>query len=167
MKNNLTESSQPSFRQADSDDETGSSSTHQMDSNDSFSNHIQAHVEGLSAEQRITGCVENSNSVEDICEGLKLSLPLAQLMNALRWDQHLYRTFPTIIKNADIWQNSVHQVFEGSASSNCWWTKKKELKGVEDNLTDKLIEQHASWVNIPIKARAEKNYRVNLSKAQL
>ena len=43
-KTNLTASPQPSFRRANSDDESGSSSTHPVGSNDSFSNHVQAHM---------------------------------------------------------------------------------------------------------------------------
>ena len=95
MKKNLTAPSQPSSRRVDSDDETGSGST-QIGSNDSFSNHIQAHVKGLSTEQGITEFVENSNTVEDLRKRLTFPLPLAQLINALRWDLHLYRIFPTL-----------------------------------------------------------------------
>ena len=86
---NLTASPQPISRRADSNDETGSSSTHPVNSNDSFSDRIKAHVQSLSAEQRLKDIVENSNLVEDICESLNFSLPLAQLLNALQWDQHL------------------------------------------------------------------------------
>ena len=76
----LAASPQTDSRQTDSDDETNSSSTNPVSSNDSFSVKIKAHVQRLSvsAEQRLTNIVNDSNSVEDICKGLTFSLPLAQ-----------------------------------------------------------------------------------------
>ena len=87
----LTASPRTDSRQIDSDDETSSSSTNPVSSNDdSFSADMEAHMQGLSAEQRLKDIVENSNSVEEICQRLNFSLPLAQLINALQWNQNLH-----------------------------------------------------------------------------
>ena len=77
IPNNLTASPRSDSRN-DSDDDTGSGSTNPVSSNtDQFSAEIRAHMLGLSAEQKLKDIVENSNSVDEICERLNFSLPLA------------------------------------------------------------------------------------------
>ena len=101
MTNSLTASPRIDLRN-DSDDETGSGSTNPVSSNtDQFSADIRAHMLGLSAEQKLKDIVENSNSVDEICQRLNFSLPLAQLIDALQWERHLVKFYP-MLKGWDI-----------------------------------------------------------------
>jgi hypothetical protein len=67
-----------------------------VSSTDTFSADIGAHSNGLSAEQKLRGIVENANTIADICKGLTFSLPLAQLTNALQWKKNLVKFYPMI-----------------------------------------------------------------------
>ena len=91
----------------DSDDETGSGSTNPVSSNtDQFSADIRAHMLGLSAEQKLKDIVENSNSVDEICQRLNFSLPLAQLIDALQWERNLVKFYP-MLEGWDIIQSEI------------------------------------------------------------
>ena len=80
---------------SDSDDASGSRST-KVSSNHTLPADIGDHLHGLTAEQKLRGIVDNSNTVEDICKRLTFSLPLAQLTNALEWKKNLVKLYPMI-----------------------------------------------------------------------
>ena len=170
-KEDLTASPRTDFRK-DSDDETGSSSTNPVSSNNSFSADIKAHMLGLSAEQKLTGIVDNSNSVGEICQRLKCSLPLAQLINALKWEQNLVKFYP-MLKGWGIQSKipSFDDTLYIQSSKDLHLMKVEELEekleSAQDRLTVKLKKQHARWEAIPNQAQAKKLVSMSAALAWL
>ena len=98
IPHSLTESSQTyqkdsdDEKEKDSDDETPSDP--QSLKTGSFTADIRDHNTGLTAEQRFKTIVENANTLEEVCQGLTFSLPLAQMTNALQWKKNLVKFYP-------------------------------------------------------------------------
>jgi hypothetical protein len=148
MTNSLTASTLIDSRK-DSDDETGSGSTNPVSSNtDPLSAEIRVHTLGLSAEQKLKDIVENSNSVDEICQRLNFSLPLAQLIDALQWERNLLKFYP-MHKGWDIQSEipSFGKMLYIPSLKDVNPMKidelEEKLESAQDNLTAKLIKQHA------------------------
>ena len=92
IPHSLTESSQT--YQKDSDDETPSGP--QSSNTGSFTADIRDHNTGLTAEQKFKTIVENADTLEEICNGLSFSLPLAQMTNGLQWKKNLVKFYPML-----------------------------------------------------------------------
>ena len=87
----------PQTSQKDSDDETPSGSrSSNTGQTGSFTADIRDHNTGLTAEQRFKTIVENATTLEEICQGLTFSLPLAQMTNALQWKKNLVKFYPML-----------------------------------------------------------------------
>ena len=143
---------------------------HRSSNTGTFSADIRDHNTGLTAEQRFKTIVENAKTLEEICEGLTFSLPLAQMTNALQWKKNLVKFYP-MLKGWEI-QTEI-PTFGGilyiPGLKNVKDMKIKEvevkLEEAEDDLTKKIARAHQRWTLIPSQDQALKV--VSLSAAKL
>ena len=172
MANSLTPSPRTNSRKY-SDDETGPDSINPESSDtDTFSAEIGAHLDGLSAEQRLRGIVENANTLEDICKRLNFSLPLAQLTNALQWKKNLVKFYPMIkgwTIQSEIPTFGKMLYIQGLKNVNDMKVDELEekLDLAEDKLTAKLTKLHNRWTQIPSQDHAMKLVSISAALAWL